>query len=110
MGVGKMTHNDALAAFAQWLPAITDELLRLMCDIRTDWSDETTTQIMQVVKHDHVRRMYGQDFTPEAAAAWVTDFSPVAIHFEDCKHRKHRQAMRRRNGRFSRNRRSWGRK
>jgi len=105
-----MTDHEQLAAYARWLHKITDELIKLMSDIGSDWSDEATAEIMHSVTHDHVRTMYGQDFTPEAAAAWVTDFSPVAIHFEDCKHRKHRQAMRRRNGRFSRNRRSWGRK
>ena len=105
-----MNDADQLAAFAAWLHQIHDELIKLMADIRTDWDNETISDIMHSVKHDHVRQMYGQDFTPEAAAAWVTDYSPVAVHFKDCKHRQHRQHVRSRAGRFNRSRRSWGRK
>jgi len=105
-----MNDQQELEEFADWLNQLAQELLNRMRDIRENWSDEDHKAIMMILSHEHILHLFKIDFVPAAAASWVTDQSPVADHFKDCKQRKWRQSLSRRNGRFKARRRSWGRK
>ena len=103
--------QEQLNAFAKWLDDIGSELILRMNAIRPvdQWTDVVVKEIMHQLSNEYLMKLFDLNYVPCAAATWITDASPAEEHFRDCKQRRKRQANARRNGKFRRARRSWGR-
>ena len=101
--------SNELADFVAWIHDTTTVVRDVMQEIHDQWEPATMSEILMIVTHDHFRTMYDNSYTPYAAAVWVTDCSPVAHHFVDCKDRQRREHLAKRRTRFTNNRRSWRR-